>query len=49
MYVVPLGRAWTDDSNHTKYSKSPKINYPVFEIRRDDKFKLENMKEKTEW
>jgi len=26
MYVVPMERAWKDDSNHTKYSKSPKIN-----------------------
>jgi len=21
MYVVPIKRAWIDDSNHTKYSK----------------------------
>ena len=26
MYVVPMERALKDDSNHTKYSKSPKID-----------------------
>jgi len=24
MYVVLIKRAWKDNSNHTKYSKSPK-------------------------
>jgi len=26
MYVVPMKRAWKDNSNHSKYWKSPKIN-----------------------
>ena len=31
MYVVPMERAWKDEFNHTKYSKSLKINLQGFE------------------
>ena len=27
MYIVPMERAWKDESNNTKYLKSPKIIY----------------------
>mgnify|MGYP006890250387 CR=1 FL=1 len=30
MYVVPIERHWKDDTNPTKYSKSPKIDLQGF-------------------
>ena len=30
MHVVSIKRVWKDDSNHTKYTKSPKIQQNLF-------------------
>jgi len=42
VYVVPMERAWKDDSNHTKYSKWPNINLRGFRNKAFDGFHFRN-------